>query len=251
MAVVTVRTPVVGSPSHLRRSNRAVGYENAKAFLAQVSGADDLVYRFPYAPVETSYESLSSEYEEIKRPNDYSYITRRAPQLARVTFEFRVADRPSRGAEPIIEDLSVLRAMAIDDVPVAIVGFGEFLYDGEARSLPLQTGQRSRSLFRIMEMGITVVQRSPENNEPTQADCRITLIEDRNPVFNIVELPKIVYEEEPPVQTENTKSGGNGGKSKKKNKSPAPTQSNTGGRNYSESPPPNNPTVIPGVGKRV
>lgn len=248
MAVVTIRSASSARATIGSQFRQTRGYDQAKAFLVQVSGSHlDQVYRFPYAPVETSYESLSSEYEEIKRPTDYSYIARRGPQLARVSFEFRVAHRPTHGYVPIIGDLEILRAMALADVPVALVGMGEFLLGAESRSQALQTGVRNQSLFRIMEMGITVVRRSPETNEPTQADCRITLIEDRNPVFNIVSLPKIEYEEEPPAQTTNTSTDGNGGGSR--SSTPAPMESNTGGRNYSDVDPPNNdPVNIPSGG---
>jgi|SRR6478735_2149501 len=215
----------------------SAGYSAARAHLVQVGGSNsDIVYHFPYSPVEVSYQNLSAEYEEIQRPMDYAYVARRAPQLTRVSFEFRVADRPSHGADPILRDLEVLRRMASADVPVALIGVGDWMFNSDNWDRAQITGVRGQALFRIMEMGVTVVKREVRSNNPTQADCSVTLIEDRNPVFNVVQLQRLDYEPAPEPQTTNTGSSGNkksGGGSSKKN-TPKPNSKNTPKNNYTK-----------------
>lgn len=205
----------------------SAGYDRAKAHIIQVSGrSDDMVYHFPYSPVEVSYENISAEYEEIQRPSDYSFVARRAPQLTRVSFEFRVADRPTHGYDPILRDLEVLRRMAVADVPIMLVGMGDWMFNGDNWDRVQVTGVRGQALFRIMEMGVTVVKRDPLSNDPTQADCSVTLIEDRNPVFNVTPLLRVAYDPEPAAQSASTSSTGNKGtgSSSKKKSNPAPTK---------------------------
>lgn len=218
---------VIKTPVYLRTPSNEAGYAGASAYMAQMSGAsDDYIFRFPYAPVEVSFENMSSEYEEIRRPGDFAFITQKNPQLARVSFEFRIAHRPSNGLQPIHNELEILRSMAADDIPVTVVGLGDWFFNRSAQRLVVRSGQRAQTLFRIMEMGITVVRRLPGTNEPTQANCRVTLIEDRNPIFNVITLPPIVYEPEPPVATTNTRPSGNGGRTARKSSTPAPSQTN-------------------------
>ena len=217
MSTIVLRRAYAGEPGSLGLFE--AGYASATSRIFQVSGSvDDLVYKFPYAPVEVSFDSVGSEYQQIDRPGDYPLIDRKQPNLLRATFEFRVAHRPSNGLQPVSRDIEYLRRMASQDKPVSIVGLGAY-FDGITY---LSTREQANVLFRIMDLSVKVVRRGP-NNEPWQAEAQITLIEDRNPFIMTASIAAIRYDDPVPTTVSTNKSNaGNGKKS-----TPAPSGGGT------------------------
>jgi hypothetical protein len=166
-------------------------------------------YGFPYTPVEIDFSDLSSDYVEIDRPGDYKLIERRGPQLARASFTFLVADRASNGLRSVEGDLAWLARMVNTDGPVAFAGLGSALTNGPA-------GVR---LWRVTDFSVKVRRRNP-SDQISQAECQITVTEDRNPAIAVATLPRITYSSQPPAAspttsrttaTAKTSAGGSGG----------------------------------------
>ncbi len=189
------------------------GYPNAKSFITQIGGGNDgnRVYKFPYSPVVVDFNDLSNEFEQVDRPGNFPLIFNKAKKLMRVSFQFRIAHRPTNGLRSIEHDLKILREIASGDLPVAIVGMGNFGHGKNPR----------KKMFRVTEFSVKIVRRGPQN-EPWQADCNITLIEDRNPEFNFDELFPVIYFPEPPRTVGSTPGNGNGGSGSGNGDNPAP-----------------------------
>lgn len=181
------------------------GWPAAKARMTLLLGQfGSMTYCFPFKPVAVQLERLAGEHVEIERPGRYPLINRKAPQLMQVSFEFRVADRPSNGLDSIEDQLQYLRTMAYADAPVTLLGFGGLLAQQSAGGLgELWTTISGSSLFRINDLSINVV-RINEAEQISQADCNITLVEDRNPRTNVITLPRVVYEPIPQVRSKST-----------------------------------------------
>ena len=105
--------------------------------------------------------------------------------------------------------MDILRRIATEDEPVVVVGMGA--YFSGTRAQP--SADEVSILFRITDLNVKVVRRGPAN-EPWQADCRMDLIEDRNPVIPITAITPIVYDVEPVAKTTTNSNGNKSGKPK-------------------------------------
>lgn len=199
MPVVIIRNP---SPPRLPplRPNQA-GYSGAKSRIVQIGPSFPAAYLFPYTPVNISFDSIGSEYAEINRAGNYSLVTRKQPNLLKVSFDFRVAHRPTNGLQTIAADLNILRKIAVEDLPVALTGFGGYLSN-------TGTGSLSAKKFRVTNLSVEIVTVGPAT-EPWQANCTIELIEDRNPSFTVVKFSTIKYPAVPPKKTASSTTSGN------------------------------------------
>ena len=197
MATLSIGTQVEAQKISLR-SNEA-GYPLAKSKIVQVTPTDALAYFFPYTPVASTFDGIGAEYSEISRPGDYAIVSRKAPNLLKASFDFRIAHRPSNGQEAISKDLDILHRMATADLPVVISGIGGYFAG---------LGVSGSVKFRILSLNVEIVTLSPDN-EPWQANCSMELIEDRNPTFNAVTFATITYSVSPPAKTTSTASLGN------------------------------------------
>jgi hypothetical protein len=235
MPAVIIRNPTPRLPP--LRQNQG-GYAGAKSRITQIGILNGYSYLFPYTPVNIKFDSVGSEYSEINRAGNYSLVTRKQPNLLRVSFDFRVAHRPSNGLQPISKDLNVLRKIAVDDIPIIISGIGGYLSSTGTSSL-------SAKKFRVTNLSVEIVTAS-ETNEPWQANCSIELIEDRNPPFTVVKFATIKYPPAPPAKTSSTSGGGN----KKPNNTPTSPKPDV---NYSGIKPPSydSPIKMPTSGTVV
>lgn len=185
----------------VRASNR---YKNAgssiktqvavKAKLTHYSGFGKRDFVFPYAPVEVSYSNLSRQYTELSRPGDFSILDSIAPQLMKVSIQFRVADVNTHGQASIEPALDNLRQISIVPGTVVITNMDAYLSRPIVPTVEF-LGLRL-AVFRITEFSVTVKRRN-RNNQATQADCQMTLTEDRNPYVPVVALAPIDYTDTP------------------------------------------------------
>jgi len=176
------------------RSNRLVARPVAQ--LVQASSFFGLVrFNLPYAPVEVSYSDLSNKWEEYKRPGDFSIVDSTGPGNLKVQMQFRYADPRSSGNASIESELNRLRFIGLDQSPVFFVNMDTYLSTPVAPSFVTDYAGGIRiALFRIADMSMTIKRRN-EQNQATQADISLSLIEDRNPLIADVSLPTIAYED--------------------------------------------------------
>jgi len=201
------------------RSNRRVARPVAQ--LVQASSFFGLVrFNLPYAPVEVSYSDLSNKWEEYKRPGDFSIVDSTGPGNLKVQMQFRYADPRSSGNASIESDLNRLRFIGLDSSPVFFVNMDTYLSTPIAPSFVVDFLGIRIALFRIADLSVTIKRRNKQN-QATQADISLSLIEDRNPLIADVSLPTIAYEDAV-VRVGVASPGGNG---------PSPTGS---GKTYTE-----------------
>lgn len=165
------------------------GWPQAKSRMVALLGPfGSLTYAFPYTPVETEYSALSNEYVQIERPGDYPLIDRKSPQLTQVSLSFLVVDRASHGLLSVDDQLVFLNRFVSLNAPVAFVGMGGLLG---------RNTEGAYRLWRINNFTVSARRKTPDG-AVSQAECQITLIEDRNPDLPTVTLPRIVYMKTPP-----------------------------------------------------
>lgn len=190
----------------LRNADQRLGYHHA-AQLIQANTFFGLTrFNLPYAPVEVSYSDLSNKWEEYKRPGDFSFVDSTGPSNLKVQMQFRYADPLSSGNASIEPELNRLRLIGLDSGPVWFINMDTYLSTPIAPSFTA-LGMRM-ALFRIADLSITIKRRN-QQNQATQADITISLIEDRTPLIADVSLASISYEDEP-TRAGLASPGGNG-----------------------------------------
>lgn len=179
----------------------------AKMTHYSIYGARDFV--FPYAPVEVSYTGLARQYTELNRPGDWALLDSVSPQLMKVAIQFRVADPNTHGQASIESQLDNLRLISLVPGTIVVTNMDAYLSRPIAPTVEF-LGMRL-AVFRITDLSVNVKRRN-RNNEATQADCQLTLTEDRNPYVPVVSLAPIDYIDTPTrvIGSVGTSGGGSG-----------------------------------------
>jgi hypothetical protein len=179
----------------------------AKMTHYSIYGARDFV--FPYAPVEVSYTGLARQYTELNRPGDWALLDSISPQLMKVAIQFRVADPNTHGQASIESQLDNLRLISLVPGTIVVTNMDAYLSRPIAPTVEY-LGMRL-AVFRITDLSVNVKRRN-RDNEATQADCQLTLTEDRNPYVPVVSLAPIDYVDQPTrvVGSVGTSGGGGG-----------------------------------------
>jgi hypothetical protein len=177
----------------------SAGYPSATLWMGAVTSTKTYRYFFPYAPVQFEFSNLGNEFVQIERPGNHPLLVYKAPKLVQVSFSFLAIDRlniyEKAGEASIEKDLAFLAKMAALDAPIRFSG-STFLtvvarHFGDVSSTP-------RS-WKMTEFSINV-RRKTSDGDASQAECSVTLIEDRNPNISVVSLPPIVYTVIPPTK---------------------------------------------------
>ena len=163
--------------------------------LLPIQGNDTIYeFHFPFSPINISYDGLANEIAEIDRPGATSILAFKKHQLMKVSFDFVVAV-PYDGIKTSVDsDLFILRTMAEHTTrPVRVFNLDQmFERTSRRRYQPANTRHRSYlTKFRIAELNVTSVKRNMKG-EITQADCKITLIEDVNPKIDVALIPMFI-----------------------------------------------------------
>lgn len=176
------------------------GYPASTSRMTAITSSATYVYAFPYEPNGIEISSVSSEYVTIERPGNYPLVEYRGPQLQEVSFSFIATDRLSHGKRSIEAQMRFLSKFAALNAPIMLSGIGELMETVKKSS----TAANLRS-WRISDFSITIVRKN-EASQVTQAECKVTLLEDRNPSLPTELIPRIVYTEIP-VQIAPSSSG--------------------------------------------
>ena len=169
---------------------------------------NDTIYEFhfPFSPINISYDGLANEIAEIDRPGATSILAFKKHQLMKVSIDFVVAV-PYDGINTSIDsDLFLLRTMAEHTTrPVRVFNLDQmFQRTSQRRYQPTNTRHTSyQTKFRIAELNVTSAKRNMAG-EITQADCKITLIEDVNPKIDVALIPRFVPPPTIPKKTTTT-----------------------------------------------
>jgi hypothetical protein len=185
----------------IQRSNisRVITFDNEQqqAFIRLLPvQSDDTIYEFhfPYSPVNITYDGLSNEIAEIDRPGATAIIAYKKHQLMKVSFDFVLAVPFDGVTTSIDSDITLLRKIAEHTSrPVQVFNLDKmFERTANRRYQPANTRHRSYvTKFRIADLSVSSAKRNASGGI-TQADCKITLIEDVNPKIDTALIPKFV-----------------------------------------------------------
>lgn len=167
------------------------GYAPSLSRMTAITDTKTFVYAFPYEPLNIEISNIANEYSTIERPGDFPLVEYRGPQLQQVSFSFLAVNRYSHGLISIEPQLLFLNKFAALNAPIMISGTGHLL-----ESLKRTTTTKSFRSWRISEFSISTLRKN-DQSKITQAECSITLIEDRNPTLATELIPRIVYTEIP------------------------------------------------------
>lgn len=156
---------------------------------------EPITFAFPYNPISITYNQLADEIAQVPRPGTTPLVFFKAHRLLTVDITFTLAVPGDGLVQSVDEEISTIRAMASNSHRVIEI----LNYDGLLK-MPLRyrnmsketsvTGSFSNLFFAIVDFSLDSVRRN-KNNEITQANCRLSLIENRNPFQNITAIPKL------------------------------------------------------------
>jgi len=154
-----------------------------------------ITFAFPYNPIAITYNQLSDEIAQIPRPGTTPLVFFKAHRLLTVDITFTLAVPGDGLVQSVDGEIGVLRTMAGNSHRVVQI----FNYDGMLRApFPYRnmskeasvTGSFQDLFFTIVDFSLDSVRRN-KNNQITQANCRLSLIENRNPFQNVTAIPKL------------------------------------------------------------
>ena len=149
--------------------------------------AEDFV--FPYNPISVQYGQLSDEIAQVPRPGTTPIVAFKSHRLMTVDMTFTLA-KPGDGlVASVDQDLAALRRFATNSQRlVSLINFDistkqPMLYRNMSREANVDG-----LFFSIVDFSFDSTRRN-KKNEVTQANCRLSLIENRNPFQDITYIP--------------------------------------------------------------
>lgn len=148
-------------------------------------------FQLPYNPIQVRYGNLSDEMAQIERPGTTPIVAFKSHRLMTVDFSFILAQPGDGLATSIDESLVLLRRFAASgNRVVSLVNFD--LLTNSPHTFRNQTPEvRTKGLFfNIVDMSLESVRRN-KSNQISQANVTFSLVENRNPKINVVQIPPL------------------------------------------------------------
>lgn len=148
-------------------------------------------FQLPYNPLQVSYGDMSDEIAQIPRPGTTPIIAFKAHRLMTVNFSFILA-QPGDGLATSVDDkLQTLRKFATSGHRVvSLLNFDSLTNSPNKFRNSTQEKMTDGLFFNIVEMNVESVRRN-KNNQISQANVTLSLIENRNPLINITFIPPL------------------------------------------------------------
>ena len=146
-------------------------------------------FALPYNPLQVKYGSLSDEIAQIARPGTTPIIAFKNHRLLTVDFTFILA-HPGDGLSQSVDAwVQTLRRFGTNsNRAIQLLNFDSMT--NTAVQLRNQDNAYESMLFTIVDLSVDTVRRN-RNNEITQAQCSISLVENRNPNIVRVFIPPL------------------------------------------------------------
>ena len=175
----------------------------------------DESFALPYNPLQVKYGALADEIAQIARPGTTPIIAFKNHRLLTMDFTFILA-HPGDGLSQSVDSwVQTLRRFGTNsNRAIQLLNFDSMT--NTAAQLRNQDNAYESMLFTIVDLSVDTVRRN-RNNEITQAQCSISLVENRNPNIVRVFIPPLVVRKIDPKCSKAT------AKEKKKLKCPQPT----------------------------
>lgn len=154
-----------------------------------------LRFVFPYNPISVTYNNLSDEVAQVPRPGATPLVFFKAHRLMSVEITFTLAVPGDGLVQPVDDEIEILRTMAQNSQRVIqVLNYDKLLKNPfPYRNMSAENSSNSFSqdlFFTVVEFSLDSVRRN-KSNQITQANCRLSLIENRNPFQNITAIPKL------------------------------------------------------------
>lgn len=148
-------------------------------------------FQLPYNPLQVSYGDLADEIAQIPRPGTTPIVAFKAHRLMTVNFSFILA-QPGDGLATSIDDkLQILRKFASSaNRVISLINFDSLTNTPFSFRNSTQERLTDGLFFNIVEMSVESVRRN-KNNQISQANVTLSLIENRNPLINVAFIPPI------------------------------------------------------------
>lgn len=146
-------------------------------------------FYLPYNPISVQYGQLADEIAQVPRPGTTPIVTFKSHRLMTVDMTFTLA-RPGDGLVKSVEpDLQALRRFASSSNRlVSLINFDDLVTQPQKYRNMSPESNSEGLFFNIVEFSFDSTRRNI-SNEITQANCQMSLIENRNPLQNISYIP--------------------------------------------------------------
>jgi len=184
----------VGATSSRSSSTTTAGTDYTQMEAVQIRQSDPvLVFQFPFPPERVSYSEMAPEMVSIDRPGRKPLVLFSKPRAKRVTISFIVAV-PNDGMFIDVEDsLEVLQEIAGSTRPLVFTNTDGFL------GAPGSYSGGELAFWTVMDLQFDSIRRNA-GQRIAQAQVTMSLIENVNPLLEIVQLEPIQYTEIAPFR---------------------------------------------------
>lgn len=157
---------------------------------SQQSGVDE-DFQLPYNPIQVRYGSLSDEIAQISRPGTTPIVAFKAHRLMTVDFSFILAYPGDGLSQSVDKEIATLRKFAASsDRVIQLINFDSLTNSPFPYRNKSQERFSSGLFFSIVELNIESIRRN-KNNQITQANVTLSLVENRNPRINPTFIPPL------------------------------------------------------------
>ena len=158
--------------------------------LPQTASEEIVEFYFPLSPVEVSYGNLADETAQIERPGTTPIIAFKQHRLMTVDLTFLLTYPYDGLIQSVDEDINILRYMALNTQRVVRVFGMDKLTKAKSLFRNASTELEPELVFTIVDLKIDSVRRTT-GMAISQANVTLSLIENRNPLINVVYIPKM------------------------------------------------------------
>lgn len=169
--------------------------------ILRMRGSDSALdedFIFPYSPREINFGALADETTQLSRPGTTPIIAFKSHRLMTVDFTALIAHPLDGLSQSVDKEIFALRRFASSSDKVFELKNYDLLTSAAFAYRNMSESKNTGLFFSITEMSIAVVRRN-KDNEITQANVTLSLIENRNPKINIAYIPPL------PVKVEQKK----------------------------------------------
>lgn len=163
-----------------------------KMFLHLTGASDDLnmEFYFPYNPAQMQISDLSSTFVEIARPKLIPIVEFAGHKLMKFQIEFLLSHIGNGVNIPVDSHIEFLRKMATSKQGILFADGNKVLTSPLAYKGISST---STSFFYITDMSVNAQRMTYDNRGIALATVSLSFTEVRNPVLQVIKMPKIKY----------------------------------------------------------
>lgn len=163
-----------------------------RMFLHSTGNSDDydMEFHFPFPSSQIQFSDLSSTYTEIQRPKLIPIVEFSGHKLMKFQMEFLLSHIGNGITIPVDEHIAFLRRMATSKQGISFAEGNNMLMS------PLSykgISAVSSPMYYITDMSVNAQRMTSDNKGIAAATVSMSFTEARNPVIQVIQMPKIKY----------------------------------------------------------